>query len=112
MNKKVMDALEAVADEVTGQDGNFRNSLLNEVTVDADNLKTLLEWALGQRIHLQFGEEVGLTVYEEEDEGFDPEDCQPAKGVIVGFSGRDGVLVEVENHVGPLYYERKDVHTL
>lgn len=105
MNKRVMDALEAVADE-------YNTQVSAKVEVNADNLKTLLDWALGQRIHLQFGEEVGLTVYEEEDEGYAPEDFQPSKGVIVGFSGRDGVLVEVENHVGPLYYERKDVHTL
>lgn len=106
MNKKVMDALEAICDEVQEQKpGTTR-------TIDTDNLTTLLAWALGQRIHLQFGEEVGLTIYEEDEEGFDEEDFQPSKGVIVGFSGRDGVLVEVENHVGPLYYERKDVHTL
>lgn len=108
MNKKVMDALEAVADEINEQ----VVDTLGRVVVDKENLRTLLSWALGQRIHLQFGEEVGLTVYEEDEEGFDEEDFQPAKGVIVGFSGRDGVLVEVENHVGPLYYERKDVHTL
>ena len=106
MNKKVMDALEAVADEALAH----RHKKITEVSTE--NLQTLLTWALGQRIHLQFGEEVGLTVYDEEDEGFDEEDFQPSKGVIVGFSGRDGVLVEVENHVGPLYYERKDVHTL
>lgn len=105
MNKKVMDALEAVADQTIGKNA-------SEVTVDFENLRVLMTWAMGQRIHLQFGEKVGLTVYEEEDEGYDEADHQPSEGLIVGFSGRDGVLVEVENHVGPLYYERKDVHTL
>lgn len=111
MNKKVMDALEAVADEVIGQGGNFRNSLLNEVTVDADNLNILIEWAMGQRIHLQFGEEVGLKVYEEEDV-VDEADKQPETGTIVGFDGRNGVLVECEGFERPLYYEREDVTTL
>lgn len=111
MNKKVMDALEAVADEVIGQEGDFRNSLLNEVTVDADNLKTLIEWAMGQRIHLQFGEKVGLKVYEEDEEGFDPEDRQPTEGTIIGFSGENGVLVETD-HYPTMFYTREDVHTL
>jgi hypothetical protein len=106
MNKKVMDALEAVADEA-----NFQKPVDGQVEVDKANLDILIAWAMGQRIHLQYGEEVGLKVYEEDEEGFDPEDLQPRTGKIIGFSGENGVLVETE-HYPTMYYERADVRTL
>lgn len=108
MEKKVMDALEAVADEMHGQP-----MMYDTVIIDRRNLHTLLTWALGQRIHLQFGEEVGLKIYEVE-EGDDPEayEDQPSKGTIAGFAGKDGVLVDVEGFDTPLYYDRSDVKTL
>lgn len=106
MNKKVMDALEAVADEF-----NDHTDVDDTVVIDKENLKVLLDWALGQRIHLQFGEEVALRVHEEEDEGFDPKDRQPRTGKIIGFSGADAVIVETE-HYPTMFYMREDVKTL
>jgi hypothetical protein len=101
MNKKVMDALEAVFDETKDYP-----AATEQVAVSKENLDILIAWAMGQRIHLQYGEEVGLKVSDDPDDG-----DQPSRGTIVGFSGRDGVIVAAGEYEH-LYYERRDVYTL